>query len=99
LKKRSKKLFKLGRAGFTATGSKLKKFLRRFFQKAATFWFLLPRCQNGLVLLDMLQLLLKIIGEHMAAVAGGDKKQGLALRRAQHRLDRRDSGRADRLRR
>jgi hypothetical protein len=38
LKKRSKKLFlNLGRAGFTGTGLKEQKFLRRFFQKAATF--------------------------------------------------------------
>jgi hypothetical protein len=29
----------LGRAGFTATGPKSKKFLRRFFQKVASFFF------------------------------------------------------------
>jgi hypothetical protein len=39
LKKRSKKLFKPGRAGFNATGPVSRKFLRRFFQKAAFFMF------------------------------------------------------------
>jgi hypothetical protein len=34
-KKEAKDFFKLGRAGFDAAGSGSKKFLRRFFQKAA----------------------------------------------------------------
>jgi len=39
LKKRSKKLFlNLGRAGFAGTALVSKKFLRRFFQKAAPFF-------------------------------------------------------------
>ncbi len=38
-KKKQKNFFKLGRAGVAATGSKEQKFLRRFFQKAATFLF------------------------------------------------------------
>jgi hypothetical protein len=37
LKKEAKNFFKLGRAYVGATGQKSKKFLRRFFQKAATF--------------------------------------------------------------
>jgi hypothetical protein len=35
-KKKSKNFFHLGRAGFSATGPFKQKFLRRFFQKAAT---------------------------------------------------------------
>jgi hypothetical protein len=38
-KKKQKNFFTLGRAGDTATGPVEKKFLRRFFQKAATFLF------------------------------------------------------------
>jgi hypothetical protein len=38
-KKKQKNFFKLGRAGFTAPGPVEQKFLRRFFQKAATFLF------------------------------------------------------------
>jgi hypothetical protein len=39
LKKRSKKLFlNFGRAGFAGTGPVSRKFLRRFFQKAAAFF-------------------------------------------------------------
>jgi hypothetical protein len=37
-KKKQKNSVNLGRAGFTATGPASKKFLRRFFQKAATFF-------------------------------------------------------------
>jgi hypothetical protein len=37
-KKKQKNFAHLGRAGFTATGPKEQKFLRRFFQKAATFF-------------------------------------------------------------
>jgi hypothetical protein len=36
-KKKQKNFVILGRAGFTATGPEWKKFLRRFFQKAAAF--------------------------------------------------------------
>jgi hypothetical protein len=36
-KKKQKNFVNFGRAGFNATGSKSKKFLRRFFQKAASF--------------------------------------------------------------
>jgi hypothetical protein len=36
-KKKQKNFVNLGRAGFNATDPKSKKFLRRFFQKAATF--------------------------------------------------------------
>jgi hypothetical protein len=36
-KKKQKNFVHLGRAGFTATGPEEQKFLRRFFQKAATF--------------------------------------------------------------
>jgi hypothetical protein len=39
-KKKQKNFINLGRAGFTATGPEERKFLRRFFQKAAAF---LPR--------------------------------------------------------
>jgi hypothetical protein len=38
-KKKQKNFFKLGRAGFNATGPVRQKFLRRFFQKAAAFLF------------------------------------------------------------
>ncbi len=34
-KKKQKNFFKRARAGFNGTGPKSKKFLRRFFQKAA----------------------------------------------------------------
>src|ERR1700723_1826657 len=34
----AKNLVNLGRAGFTGTGPKSQQFLRRFFQKAATFF-------------------------------------------------------------
>jgi hypothetical protein len=34
-KKKQKNFFKLGRAGFSATGPNEQKFLRRLFQKAA----------------------------------------------------------------
>jgi hypothetical protein len=37
-KKQQKNFVSLGRAGFAATGPGSKKFLRRFFQKAATFF-------------------------------------------------------------
>jgi hypothetical protein len=37
LKKEAKTFFNLGHAGFNATGPVSRKFLRRFFQKAATF--------------------------------------------------------------
>jgi hypothetical protein len=37
-KKQQKNFANLGRAGFTATGRESHKFLRRFFQKAATFF-------------------------------------------------------------
>jgi len=40
-KKKQKTFCKLGRASFTATDPVSKKFLRRFFQKAATFFLLL----------------------------------------------------------
>jgi hypothetical protein len=36
-KKEAKNFSELGRAGFTVTGPVSKKFLRRFFQKAAAF--------------------------------------------------------------
>jgi hypothetical protein len=36
-KKKQKNFISLGRAGFTTTGPISRKFLRRFFQKAATF--------------------------------------------------------------
>jgi hypothetical protein len=38
-KKKQKNFVKLDRAGFSATGPVSKKFLRRFFQKAAAFLF------------------------------------------------------------
>jgi hypothetical protein len=38
LKKAAKNFLNWARAGFTAEGPKSKKFLRRFFQKAATFF-------------------------------------------------------------
>jgi hypothetical protein len=37
-KKKQKNFVNLGRAGGGAAGSKEQKFLRRFFQKAATFF-------------------------------------------------------------
>jgi hypothetical protein len=38
-KKKQKTFIKLGRAGFAASGPVKQKFLRRFFQKAASFLF------------------------------------------------------------
>jgi hypothetical protein len=37
-KKEQKNFVELGRAGFNASGPASKKFLRRFFQKAASFF-------------------------------------------------------------
>jgi hypothetical protein len=37
-KKKQKNFANLGRAGFAGTGPTSKKFLRRFFQKAASFF-------------------------------------------------------------
>jgi hypothetical protein len=41
-KKQQKNVFSLGRAGFNVFGPVSKKFLRRFFQKAASFCDLKP---------------------------------------------------------
>jgi hypothetical protein len=39
-KKKQKNFANLGRCGFSAAGPVSKKFLRRFFQKAATFFLI-----------------------------------------------------------
>jgi hypothetical protein len=41
-KKKQKNFVHLGRAGFTATGPDSRKFLRRFFQKAAAKLTVIP---------------------------------------------------------